>query len=378
VWLVAIAAALLALVTGWLPVETAGESLARVAPVLVFVVAVSVIAELADSAGVFDAAAGRAAALGRGSVRRLWLLLVLVGTVATILLSLDTTAVLLTPVVLALARRLGLPVVPFAMTTVWLANTASLLLPVSNLTNLLAVQQLGLGAFGYAARMWAPAVVAVGVSVAVLALRYRRDLRGRYALPAGRPAPDRVLFRVSTAVCVAIGPLVVVGVPAVWVAVLGATTLGLMFLLRRKEELRLALVPWQLVLVVAGLFLVVAGAQPHGLGDLARDALGSGGGLPDLLRVGGVGGASANLVNNLPAYFGLEPATGGGDRLLALLIGVNVAPLVLPWGSLATLLWRDRARSAGAAVPWREFVTIGLIGAPLLVLASVTALWLTG
>ncbi len=114
---------------------------ARIAPVLVFLIAVTVIAELADKAKVFDVAAREAAHLARGRVWRLWLLVVVLATGLTIVLSLDTCAVLLTPVVLAMARQLDIPPKLFAFTTVWLAGTASLLLPVSNLTNLLALHQ---------------------------------------------------------------------------------------------------------------------------------------------------------------------------------------------------------------------------------------------
>jgi arsenical pump membrane protein len=82
---------------------------ARIAPVLVFLIAVTVIAELADKAKVFDVAAREAAHLARGRVWRLWLLVVVLATVLTIVLSLDTCAVLLTPVVLAMARQLDVP-----------------------------------------------------------------------------------------------------------------------------------------------------------------------------------------------------------------------------------------------------------------------------
>ncbi len=81
-------------------------------------------------------------------------------------MSLDTTAVLLTPVVLTLTRRLGLRALPFALLAVWLANTASLLLPVSNLTNLLALQRAHLGSPAFAARMALPELVAVAGTVA--------------------------------------------------------------------------------------------------------------------------------------------------------------------------------------------------------------------
>ena len=113
----------------------------RVGPVLIFLIAITVVAEIADAAGVFDVAGHWAARAGRGRTWLLWLLVVGLSCLSTIVLSLDTTAVLLTPVVIAVARQLRLNPLPFAMTTVWLANTASLLLPVSNLTNLLALHR---------------------------------------------------------------------------------------------------------------------------------------------------------------------------------------------------------------------------------------------
>lgn len=103
----------------------------KIAPVVGFLVALTIVAEVADRAGVFDVAGHWAARAARGSVLRLWLLVVALATASTIVLSLDTTVVLLTPVVLAIVRAAGLDRRLFALTTVWLANTASLLLPVS-------------------------------------------------------------------------------------------------------------------------------------------------------------------------------------------------------------------------------------------------------
>ena len=132
-----------AALTGVLPTAELEALAARVVPILVFVAAITVVTELASEAGVFLWAGRRLRRWGFGSSRTLWLLLALLATLSTIFLSLDTTAVLLTPVVVSVVRQAGLPPLPFVLTTVWLANTASLLLPVSNLTNLLAQHSLG-------------------------------------------------------------------------------------------------------------------------------------------------------------------------------------------------------------------------------------------
>ena len=353
-------------------------TLTRVSPILLFLLAITVVAELADAAGVFDAAAGVATRGGRGSLGRLWLLVVAIASVTTVLFSLDTTAVLLTPVVLTLAARLRVPPWPFALATVWLANTASLLLPVSNLTNLLLVDRLRWSVIRYAARMWLPALVAVAVTVGVLACLLRGSLRGRYQ-PLAREAPrDRVLFRVAAGVCAAVGPLFVAGVPPWVVGVAGALVLTVAFAVRQRHRLAWSLLPWRLVVVTLTLFLVVGELQQHGLSSWLADLAGRGNDFGGLARMAVSGALGSNLINNLPAYVALEPVAGTSpDRLLALLVGTNLGPLVTLWGSLATLLWRERCRARDVQVRAVGFALAGAVGVPVLLLATTTALWLT-
>ncbi len=128
------------------------SSLARVAPIVVFLRTVTVVAELADRAGVSDVAGHWIARRGRHRIWLSWLLFAGFAVTCTVFLSLDTTAVLLTPVGLAIAWQSGARPRPFALTTLWTANTGSLLLPVSNLTNLLALGRfvrLGVGHVGF-------------------------------------------------------------------------------------------------------------------------------------------------------------------------------------------------------------------------------------
>jgi arsenical pump membrane protein len=280
-------------------------------------------------------------------------------------------------VVLSLASQLGLPPLGFAMTTVWLANTASLLLPVSNLTNLLAQDNLELTTRGFAAQSWAAAISAIAVTVLVIGVRYRRTWATSYDIPEAPVIEDRALFVTAAACCLALGPLAIVGLPVAWVAGALATVLAIAFAARRPDVLRLALVPWRLVLLVVGLFLVVAAGQAHGLDSLLEHVTGNGDDLLSLLHLSGVATAGANVINNLPAYAALEPTAGTVPRTFALLVGVNTGPLVLLWGSLATLLWRERCRARDVEVTWQEFAVTGLIGVPLVVIASVVALSLT-
>jgi arsenical pump membrane protein len=351
---------------------------ARVGPILGFVVCITVVAELASGIGVFTMIARGASRLAGGSVLRLWLLVVLVAVAATTVLSLDTTAVLLTPVVLALAAQLGLDRAVFAYTAVWLANTASLLLPVSNLTNLLAVSRLpGYDAARFAALTWPAALACVLVTVALLALVFRRSLRGRYTLGSAAPVADRRLLVLGTGVCALLGPSFLLGVDVFLASAVAAGILVLACAFTRPSLLSWRLLPWQLVVGVSVLFVAVQYAHDHGLGALLGTAAGTGESWPALLRLTGLAALGANVVDNLPSYLALEPTADGSPlRVVALLVGVNAGPLLTPWASLATLLWAARCRSAGVAVSWGRFALRGLLLVPVLLVTAVTALWL--
>jgi arsenical pump membrane protein len=364
--------------TGALPLADLGVLAERVWPILLFVVAITVVTELASEAGLFTWIAERAAGLGRGRTWALWLATVVLACLCTVFLSLDTTAVLLTPVVVVLARHCGLPPLPFALTTVWLANTASLLLPVSNLTNLLAEHELGgLGPVGFAALTAAPALVAIAVPVLAILVIHRRDLLTRYvAGPPTAPA-DRVLLVGSAVVVGLLVPALVSGVE-VWIpALAAAVVLAVLTAVRRPRVLRLGLLPWQLVVFASGLFVVMEAAQSLGLTAVMAAVAGQGEGAAALFRLAGVATLSANAVDNLPAYLALEPVAGSPERLVAVLVGVNAGPLITPWASLATLLWHERLVSMDVRIRWSRYVLLGLVVAPLTVGLAMAAFVLT-
>jgi len=369
----------LLVVTGILPVQDAAAVADRVWPILAFVVAITVVTELAAEAELFRLVAERAARWGRGRGGLLWVLVIVIAVLSTVFLSLDTTAVLLTPVVVLLARHVGLPPIPFALTTVWLANTASLLLPVSNLTNLLAQHELGgISPFAFATLMWAPALVAIVVPIAVLAVLYRRELFTRYAPERETPAPDRVLLIASAVVVLALLPALVSGV-AVWIpALIAALVLGGFFVVRRRSALTWSMLPWQLVLLASGLFFLVEAAHTLGLPDALTAVAGTGVDPVSLLRLAGSAAGGANVVNNLPAYLAFESVADSPLRVAAVLIGVNVGCLVTPWASLATLLWHSRLQALGVEISWLRYAGLGLLVAPLAVAGSVIALAVAG
>ena len=375
---VALGCGVLAMVTGLLPWHAGLAVAQRVWPVLLFLAAIKIVADLCDDAGLFDVAAHLAARVARGRRMVLFLMFVALATVCTWVLSLDTTAVLLTPIGLAVAAELGISPLPFAFASIWLANAASLLLPVSNLTNLLAQDRLGLATVDFMALTWRPQLAILVVVTGVLVLRYRRPLSGRYVVPLQLPARDPVPLGVAAAVALLTGPAIIAGAPAWSVASVGAAALVAVFAWRdasRVTPVRLwQLTPVSMIAFASGLFLVVEAVVRHAH-TLLTQVLGTADdGVVSLLRLAGVSAVAANVVNNLPAYLGIEPFAADPRRLVAVLIAVNAGPMIITWGSLANLLWGQICADRGVVVSARRFAAEGLLVVPLALLVGVLAL----
>jgi arsenical pump membrane protein len=355
-----LAAGLIFVGTGLLPSGDASATVRRILPILLFLATILVLAELTAVAGVFDVAATRLAIVARGNFLGLFLLCCAFASVTTMALNLDTTAVLLTPVMLALARTLDTEPLPLAMCTVWLANTASLLLPVSNLTNLLAQNRVGLSTSAFAARLGPAQAASLAVTLAFLwAFYWRRGRRdaARYVPPAPHVPADKWLFRIAGAACVFFIAAILGGVELGIASAIAAFAVVVAFLIRQRSALRWRLVPWRLPVFVTGLFLVVQTISVHLLGSVMSALISSSTDVAGVYRAALTGAGLANLVNNLPSYVAGEAVIPAANhtQLLGLLVGVNVGPLITPWASLATLLWYERCVTSGVAVPLRRF-----------------------
>ena len=165
------------------------------------------------------------------------------------------------------------------MTTVWLANTASLLLPVSNLTNLLSLntfERQGLGHADYVRLAWAPALACIVVTLALVALLHRRTLGGSYAVDPPADPHDVVLLRWSAGVCVVLGPLFALGAPPWAVSVAAASGALAVTAFRAPQLLRGLPVPWLLAAGFVAVSVVVEVLHQRGLGDLIATAVPAG------------------------------------------------------------------------------------------------------
>ena len=378
----AVPAAGLLLLLGVLPLSQARLEARSLAPTIAFLAAVLVLADLCDRYDLFEAAGTWMATGSRGKPVALLALVFAVASVVTAALSLDATVVLLTPAVLTTVARLRLRAKPHAYACTHLANSASLLLPVSNLTNLLAFRASGLSFTRFGATMALPWLAAITVEWTVLRRFFASDLVGRSETKIAAPLPTPV-FACAVVALTLVGFFVasVLHVSPAFAALGGAVTLAVPALVRRRARVRdigVALdVPFLAFVLALG--LVVKAVSLHGLSSLVMRLVPNGTSLGSLLVTAAIAAVLANLINNLPAVLLLLPAAAaaGPGVVLAVLIGVNAGPNLTYVGSLATLLWRRVLRQRGEELPTSEFLRLGVVTVPPVLLASTVALWIS-
>ncbi len=378
-WAVAAGGAVVLVLVGILSSADARTALRQLGPTVGFLAALLVLADGCRRAGMFDALGAGMALGSRGRPARLLAMVFLAAAATTAVLSLDATVVLLTPIVFATAARLRTNARPHVYACTHLANSASLLLPVSNLTNLLAFRASGLSFARFGGLMALPWLVAIGIEWVVLRRSFAGDLR-RSANRAPRPLerPELPLFALAVVGLTLAGFVLssLVGIAPVWVAAAGAVAM----VVRERpgpKDVVSAAEPAFLVFVL-GLGVVVRAASQHGLSTAVDSILPHGTALPALLLVAVVSAAVANLLNNLPATLIILPvaAASGPGAVLAMLVGVNVGPNLTYVGSLATLLWRRIVHAHDQETDMGEFTRLGLLTVPASLLACTVALWL--
>ncbi len=379
--------ALLLVATGLLAADRALHAVHEGLDVYLFLTGMMVLAEIAREEGVFEWAAGMAASRARGSARRLFLLVYLVGVVITALLSNDATSVVLTPAVLAVARRARVRPEPYLFSCALVANAASFIFPISNPANLV-VFGAQIPALGPWLRIFLPPSAAA-VLVTYLCLRWhargdlkspiKGDIRACPLTPEGKLALGGLLIA-SVALIGSSALGLPLGAPTC-----GAAMLALVVVAARNRRIVLSVakgVSWSVLPLVAGLFVLVEAMQSAGLLQATLAGLRATATLSPM-EAKAVAGFSvamiSNVMNNLPAGLIAGSALRAAHPVAliahAVLIGVDLGPNLSVTGSLATILWLIVLRREGIAVSGWTFLKLGLAAMPLALVASLLVLW---
>jgi arsenical pump membrane protein len=386
----AAAGALLMVVTGSVSALAAVTTIASEWNLFLFFLGLMLTAAVADTARFFDWAASLAAGAARGSGRRLLFNVFVLGALVTTFLSNDATAIILTPVIYTVTTRLRLRVMPYLLAVSFVANAASMTLPISNPINVLTGERLQAPLQVYEGHLLAASVASVAITLAVFMAVFWRpagrnfEFDWRTALAAA--GSDRAFFLPVLTGLVLLALAYIAGSVLLWPLGIVATGGGAALLAiaaargRLSAEHLKAHVSPALFVYVGSLFVLVRGIQDAGLtASLVSGALAAARDPASAVYAGVAGSAiTSNLVNNLPAVLvfisGTQsagvPAALRAPFLFGALAGADLGPNLTPVGALSTMLWLVIVRRRGVEVSAWDFLRLGAVVAPLTLAAA--------
>lgn len=362
--------------------------------VFLFFAGLMVVSSLAEQSGLFDWIATWAGAHTFGSGTVLYVYVVTIASAVTLLLTNDTTALVLTPIVYTTVIGLGLEPLPFMFATTFVANASSLGLPISNPINFLLADSFGQSLPRYVTIMWLPAVASITVTAILLFWLFRADIgHGIENAPAtSRPPGSRIL--VSAALLgILIATYVLassVGFPLGIVAIAGALAFVSAAVYRGELQPRALTqsISWPIFGFLAGMLVVIRGLENTGaVGAIGRALVQLGDShVGATIAVSTVGAAlGSNIINNLPTAITLDATlhqglgmTGSGRTaaLYSTIVGCDIGPNLTHLGSLSSMIWLLLLRRRGLDVSVLDYVRVGALLTPAALIAASLALYL--
>ena len=393
--LIALAGAGLLLILGLVSPADALSTLAHDWNTFFFFLGLMSISVLAEVAGLFDWLAFQAARLSRNSARRLFLNTFLLGSLISMILSNDATALILTPIVYSLVTRLRLPVLPFLFACTFIADSASFLLPVSNPINIIIMSHYPLDLLTFLRLLSLPCLIVIGINLGIFFWLYRGQLQGKFdikRLPSIEEAvKHKAYFRYVCIVLILVAIAYVIAsatqFPLSLVALGGALLLFIAALFWKQTTL------WgtgkqSIFGFIAGMFIVVQAVESTGLTEQFGQLLFhlSGGTSFGAVMIGTLGSAlGTNLINNVPMAIVMNsslqsvqhaPLAVQQGFIAATIFGCDLGPNLTTVGSLATILWLLILRQRNLDVSGLDYFKVGIMVTPFMLVAGALAIWL--
>ena len=375
--------ALLLILLRLVPLNLAGKAVAEGSDVYLFLIGMMLLSELAREHGVFDWLSSAAVRGAHGSCGRLFALVYGIGTLTTIFMSNDATAVVLTPAILTAVRKAKVEPLPHLFACALIANAASFVLPISNPANLVVFRQ-GMPPLGrWLLSFGVPSLLSIATTYLAMRLLFHKDLSGCIE-EKPKPVPLKGEGRmVLGGIALMIAVLLTassfnkdLGLPTCLAALVVIAAVSIR---TKSNPIGMAKeISWSTLLLVAGLFIMVDAVESLGALKFTAAALHWTEGLAPAagaMLTGFVVGVGNNLVNNLPlgliAGGTLQAAHAQGLITHAVLIGVDLGPNLSITGSLATILWLLALRKEKLDVSFWDFLKVGAVVMPAALLASI-------
>src|SRR5579859_1283378 len=364
------------------PLPLAGRALLKAVDVCLFLIGMMLLSELAREHGLFDWLSAIAVRNARGSCVRLFTLVYIVGTVVTVFMSNDATAVVLTPAILTAVRKARVQPLPYLFVCALIANAASFVLPISNPANLVVFHNAMPPLAKWLIAFCIPSVLSILTTYVIMRWLFRHELRATVENNIEFHTLNTNGKLVLASLGVMVGVLLAasalgkdLGLPTCAVAVV---ITAVVCLKEKNNPLPLLReISWETLALVGGLFILVDSIESIGAMRYTQQWLAWAqhmGNPAGELITGFAVGIANNLVNNLPlgliAGSTLQSAHATAPIAQAVMIGVDLGPNLSITGSLATILWLIALRKEQIEVTFWDFLKVGAVAMPIALLAS--------
>jgi len=345
-------------------------------------VAIIVLSMIYDEIGFFDYISRRIVDYSYGSVRKLFVLMILLGSVVSALFANDGAVLVLTPIVLSLVRNLGLDrkaQIAFVMSIGFISDTASVPLTISNLVNIITAGYFRINFLNYFSIMYMPYLASVIVSLVMLFTFFHSSIPKRVvpeeSAGSGLVVRDPAMVRAGIPILVSlIAVYAITGMYNIPISFIAVPVVGVLLGIvswKKSVSARRVLreAPWQVVLFSVGMYIIVFGLGYNGFIYLVSSLLTRisvfHGPLP-LILSGYLFAGMASLMNNLPSVMlgnlAIASSFSGMHMAYANIIGNDIGPKFTPIGSLATLLWLNSLnRRSGIKISYGYYMKVGFV-----------------
>ncbi|MGE6204781.1 arsenic transporter [Guptibacillus hwajinpoensis] len=398
--------AIIILVTGAVSQGDIADILSKISGASITIMATIVMAVILESFGFFHWAAARLAVLSKGSGYRLYWYIQLLCFLMTLLFNNDGSILITTPILILLLKNLRLKphqMIPYLLSGALIATASSAPIGVSNIVNLIALEIVHMTLYMHTAMMFVPATLGLifmsSFMFFVLKKKLPKELPGsaydieemffsKHFHPLkGKISVEtkkkRTQFMIKLLLFVFIMRCLLFvasyfAIPIAFVAVLGSAVLLVWrwYALGTNPIDIIKKTPWHILIFAFSMYVIIYGLHNAGLTALLVDMLNpivNQGLLAASFIMGGLVSILSNLFNNHPALMvgtialtemGLDPITLK-TIYLANIIGSDMGSLLLPIGTLASLIWMHILRQYHIKVTWKDYMSVSFIVIPL-------------
>ncbi|MFJ8264621.1 arsenic transporter [Peribacillus asahii] len=404
--------AIFVLMTGSVSFSNLWQITETISGAAITIIATIVMAIVLESFGFFKWTAELLAHQAKGSGIRLFWYVNLLCFLMTLFVNNDGSILITTPILIILLNNLGVKhhqKIPYLLSGALVATASSAPIGVSNIVNLIALKIVHMDLYMHTAMMFVPATVGLLFLVLLLFLVFYKKLprviptkvTGMVTVPYHplKNSTSSLLTKQNTRFMLKILLFVLIvrislflasyyGIPVSVMAVIGSAVLlgWRWFYLKISPIDMLKRTPWYILVFAFSMYVVIYGLHNIGLTTWlinVMDPIVSGSLLHASVMMGGLLSVLSNIFNNHPALMvgtltlmnmNLDPLTLKVSYL-ANVIGSDMGSLLLPMGTLATIMWMHIVKSSGIKITWRQYMKVTFIVIPPATLLTLVLLY---